>query len=104
MLIVSSCEDETIKKSCAIVEPVENIKWLKEKVQERKTSEYCQVVQRGTLNGHSVFVIGTCAPNVISIKAVYDCEGNLLCYNGDETCPDFDQEVKALEVIWQNGK
>ncbi|MGV3539535.1 MAG: hypothetical protein ACO1OQ_06960, partial [Rufibacter sp.] len=104
LAFATSCEEEVVKKSCTVAEPTKNIKWLKERVQELEGADYCQVVQRGTLKGHSVFVVGTCEPNVISIRAVYDCEGNLFCYNGDETCPDFDHEVQNLQVIWENGK
>ncbi|QHL88642.1 hypothetical protein GU926_14880 [Nibribacter ruber] len=104
LVAFSSCELEEVKRTCDVARPTENIKWLRERVQELERSNRCQVVRQGTYNGHSVFVIGSCEPGVNSINSVYDCEGSLLCFNGDETCPDFDKEVKDLRVIWKNAK
>lgn len=102
VFLTAGCEQEEFKRGCNVLDPVQEIKWLHERVEELKTSSNCQFVQQGKYNGHSVFVLGSCDANVNSINAVYDCEGNLLCFNGDETCPNFNQEVTDLKIIWTN--
>ncbi|RNI33172.1 hypothetical protein EFA69_01775 [Rufibacter immobilis] len=101
---LSGCEEEVLYKACVVSEPTQNIEWLRRRVQELQKSEYCQAVQTGNLNGRTVFVLRNCDPAVNSIDAVYDCDGNLLCYAGDDTCPNFSKEVRELRVIWTNGK
>jgi hypothetical protein len=100
----SSCEEEPLYPTCVVANPVQNLGWLREQVRQLETSEYCQFVQSGTLNGQLVFVLGNCAPHMNAIHSVYDCEGNLLCYAEDETCPNFASEVENLKVLWTNGK
>ncbi|WP_210486682.1 DUF6970 domain-containing protein [Rufibacter aurantiacus] len=104
ILALTSCEDEQVYQTCVVANPTQEIEWLRVKVQELQASEYCQVVQTGTWKNRTVFVLASCEPNVNSISSVYDCDGNLLCYGGDETCPDFSKEVKDLQPIWTNGK
>ncbi|MFC6996095.1 DUF6970 domain-containing protein [Rufibacter roseus] len=104
LLSFTACEEEDIQQTCTVADPAQNIAWLKEKVKDLQASEYCQVVQRGMLNGRSVFVIQNCDPAINAIRAVYDCDGNVICYSGDDTCPNFESEVKRLEVVWSNGK
>jgi len=104
LLAFTSCEEESMYGTCLVENPTQDLEWLREKVQELQKSEYCQFVQRGTLHGRPVFVLGNCDPNINSISSVYDCEGNLVCYGGDDTCPDFFKEAKDLQLIWTNGK
>lgn len=100
----TACEEEQIQQTCTVANPAQNIAWLKSKTQELQTSEFCQVVQRGSLKGRSVFVIQNCDPSINAIQTVYDCDGNIICYSGDDTCPNFDSEVDQLVVVWHNGK
>ncbi|WP_207433024.1 DUF6970 domain-containing protein [Sabulibacter ruber] len=104
LVAFTSCEEEQVNRTCLVENPVQNIGWLRTRVLDLQKSEYCQFVKTGTLRGNTVFVLGNCAPGINSIDSVYDCDGNLLCYGGDETCPNFFEEVKNLKTIWTNGK
>ncbi|RNI26194.1 DUF6970 domain-containing protein [Rufibacter latericius] len=104
LFVLTSCEEETICKTCEVGNPVQEIGWLNAKAQQLEQSDYCQFVQTGNWEGRTVFVLGNCDPLINSISSVYDCDGNLLCYGGDETCPDFSKEVKDLKLVWTNGK
>ncbi|KAA3436139.1 DUF6970 domain-containing protein [Rufibacter hautae] len=101
---LTSCEEEPMYKTCVVANPTQELEWLRVKVQELEKSQYCQFVQSGHWKGRTVFVLGNCDPLINSISSVYDCDGNLLCYGGDETCPDFSKEVKNLKIVWKNGK
>ncbi|ALI99417.1 DUF6970 domain-containing protein [Rufibacter tibetensis] len=104
LIAFTSCEEEQVYKTCVVENPVQELEWLRVKVSELQKSEYCQFVQTGNFKGRTVFVVGNCDPLINSINSVYDCDGNLLCYGGDETCPNFQQEVKDVKLVWTNGK
>ncbi|WP_205501614.1 DUF6970 domain-containing protein [Rufibacter psychrotolerans] len=104
LVALTSCEEEPEERTCLVANPVQNMGWLRTRVQGLQQSEYCQFVKVGTLQGSTVYVLGNCAAGINSIDSVFDCDGNLLCYGGDETCPNFSKEVKNLKTIWTNGK
>jgi hypothetical protein len=104
LLTLIACEEEQPQMTCLVADPVQNLAWLNAKVQELEKSPYCQYVSRGSLRGNTVFLIGLCEPAISSIDAVYDCDGNLICYGSDDSCPDFYKEVKDLTPVWTNRK
>lgn len=81
---------------CGVVNPTENLQWLKDRINELKTntefSKYLYV-QQSTYDGQTVFMFGSCCPFCNSTTLVRDCSGNTLDISSREVTDPF-------TVIW----
>jgi hypothetical protein len=90
-------EPEPIKV-CGVVDPVENLAWLKAIIDDYKKDTNgmltYQYVQQSTYEGNTVFIFGNCCPVCDFVPLIKDCEGNTV-----EISPGG--ELGPNTVIWK---
>lgn len=90
LLTMLSCkdDDDNLSNSCHISNPVEDLDWLKEKIEElaQTDSELLKYfyVSQNTYMGKTIFIFPNCCPHCNSVVPVYDCEGNNIGFVGDD--------------------
>lgn len=63
--------------TCGVSNPVEDIAWLKDRIDYFESTNVTVVYLWQTeYQDKTIFVLGTCAENSDPILAAYDCEGN----------------------------
>ncbi len=82
LFLSCSGKGNTITAACGVDNPIEDLAWLKDYIEELKNSsqdlsQYFFVAQ-GTYNRETVFVFNNCCPNCTTIVPIFDCEGNSL--------------------------
>lgn len=93
LLTMLSCKDDDVDKlsnSCQVSNPVEDLEWLKEKIEEliaQTDSEFLKYfyVSQNTYMGKTVFIFPNCCPTCNTAIPVYDCEGNPIGFVGDDS-------------------
>lgn len=94
------------KYFCNSENPTEEIPWLKEIKEDLMKSAKISGFQiiGYTYKGESVFYIDACYYCPDDIKAVYDCNGNVICefggITGLNTCPDFETEATDSTMLF----
>lgn len=107
-LLVISCtndDDLPVISACNVGNPIEELSWLKEEIERRKTnptvdSRYCYIVQ-AISNNTTVFVYEDCNPLVDKIFTIYDCSGELIGYVGDENFSN--ENISKRQIIYKPG-
>jgi hypothetical protein len=98
-LMTAACEKSS-SEFCGGDRPEKTLTWLKEEIDLRSSSPYCQSISRSTYRNQTVFIFTFCDPNVNSIPQLYDCDGNLLSLTVEEY-----QNLNftgPIELIWKN--
>ena len=91
LLTMLSCkdDDDKLSNSCQVSNPIEDLDWLKEKIEElAQTDSELQkyfYVSQNTYMGKTVFIFPNCCPTCNTAVPVYDCEGNSIGFVGDGT-------------------
>ncbi|MFI0430519.1 hypothetical protein [Mariniflexile sp. HMF6888] len=91
LLTISSCkdDDDNLSNSCQVSNPIEDLDWLKEKIEElaQTDSELLKYfyISQNTYMGKTVFIFPNCCPTCNTVVPVYDCEGNPIGFVGDDT-------------------
>lgn len=101
LLIALSCDDSEPRPACAVDNPVEDLPWLADIIEEAEATEYWHnftYIQQAYYLNQPVFIIGNCCPNCSYIVPVYNCEGVLICYLHD--C--LDGFLKHEKLIWKS--
>jgi len=91
------CDENDGPSVCGVQNPVEDIAWLKQLVEDSATeslSEYAYIKQ-GKYKGEQVFYWGSCCPNCNWALVLRDCSGNAI--EGEYTLDDIEDQ----KVIWQ---
>ncbi|SFG35424.1 hypothetical protein SAMN04487988_10367 [Algoriphagus hitonicola] len=101
MLVFSfSCQEkENPIQACGVENPVANLTWLNERVEELESTEFGRnysYISEVLYQGQTLFMEGNCCPNCNSVFTYYDCQGNL-----------FEDEIASTEVtenklIWKS--
>lgn len=99
-----SCENnDELTNTCIVSKPLEDLSWLQEKVMELEDSDselkiYFYVSQ-AIYNEETVFIFPNCCPVCNTLVPVYNCEGELLGYIGDD---NFDSSLLENDItIWK---
>lgn len=90
------CADSENPTSCGVENPVEDLAWIKEAIEESSSnglSQYSYLIQ-GSYKGETVFSWGSCCPFCNFAVIVTDCQGNLI---EDASI----SEVKNQKIIWK---
>jgi hypothetical protein len=101
----NNCSDSDLCY-CDTENPVNDLNWLKEIINaepfnQTDTAEiyYC------IYNNIEGFVVDMCVFCPDAMVFFYDCEGNIICefggYLGLNTCPDFEENLSKIELIWK---
>jgi len=102
-LLFSSCrEEKLITNTCNVVDPVTDINWLSDLIQELEQnnsdiSQYFYLIQ-ADLDGSTVFVLNNCCPFCNTTITIQDCSGQMIGTIGK----DFDiGELQHIEILWE---
>lgn len=94
-------DDNPSSKTCG-EDPLENIEWLKELVNNTDTNGL-EIIQYN-YKEQIVFSINSCLNCADNLIVVFDCERNKVCEFGGiaglNTCPDFDTEATNGTIIF----
>jgi len=103
---VLSCskEEDSINTSCGFNKPIEKIEWLNDFVKEYEQMEqdgnefiqYAYILQ-APFKLKTVFVVGNCCPNCLSIIIVRDCSGK----DVETTSDEYTDLLEKGTVIWK---
>lgn len=97
--VVVSCQKADLKReknTCNVVEPTEELAWLKAEIDESRQDEYTYYVM-ATYKRKTVFYNGNCNPAVNYASSVRNCSGELIGYR-NELAEEFTNET----VIYQH--
>ncbi|GEO03072.1 hypothetical protein AAE02nite_07360 [Adhaeribacter aerolatus] len=97
-----SCEQNNPEIACDIKDPVNNLAWLKAKIQAFEKSNMCdnnacymQVYKVNTGNQQQI-VTWVTGPAVDGIPQYYTCTGELIICTNEDPCPN----LTNAELIW----
>jgi len=102
VLLAAACDRENCHEpkfvACGVVNPAENIAWLRATIDQYKNdtsdeAKYRYILQ-AICNGRTVFVFGNCCPYCLSRIDVKDCDGN-------DVDVKADAPTQTVTVIWQ---
>ncbi|CAH8285412.1 hypothetical protein EV196_1019 [Mariniflexile fucanivorans] len=105
VFIIFSCckKDNDVTNTCNVSNPVEDLTWLKEQIQElENTSSYESketYILQTKHDGNSLFILGNCCAACNSVSTVYNCEGEMIGYIGDDTF-NFNL-IENSTIIWK---
>lgn len=104
VLLSSSCSDndDTIPLACGVADPTEDIGWLKNEIEDLKSSDsgiqqYFYVWQ-GIYDSQTVFVFDNCCPFCNTVVPVYNCQGEQLGFLGNEI---LQEELKETTIVYK---
>lgn len=107
LFTLTSCDNEDDSLKRCSDNPLEEIKWLKELVDNENNTNNSMGLEiiEYVYKGQTVFMVDNCINNCSdSLVTVYDCEKNILCEFGGiaglNTCPDFDSEAINKKILF----
>ncbi len=108
-VVVASCKDQEKNKVCNVKNPLTDLPWLKELVNDKNQSPgiYVNIFQCDYNNGHDGFLIEPCVNCDDYILQLYSCNGTILFnLTGTLEIEAFYQEldIKSKKLIWTNIK
>ena len=105
-IVAFSCQkdnDDNLTTTCNVSNPIEDLAWLKEQIQElEKTSLYESgeiYILQTEHDGNTIFILGNCCTACNSVSTVYNCEGEMIGYIGDDTF-NFNL-IENSTIIWK---
>lgn len=105
LALVSACgsHDFSQANTCNVTNPIEDLSWLKAVIADLNNSElgrkYWYITQ-ATYKLETVFIVGNCCPNCLTVSPVYACNGELLFHASDEQFKD----IKGASLIWTSNE
>jgi len=95
-----TCNNSTDTKVCGIKDPVNNIGWLKERVENADEIE----IFTYKYNDLDYISVNPCPGCPDSMLEIFDCQGNVFCtiggITGKNTCPaDFLEKSEKLLLL-----
>lgn len=108
-LSIISCknDDDNLNNTCSVANPIEDLDWLKEKIEELEQSSLFEsgeiYISQANYNGNTIFILGNCCALCNSVISVYDCEGELIARLGYDDENDFVINFDIFErdtIIW----
>lgn len=82
--------------SCNVLNPVEEIGWLKSAIESVKNDEYAYYVM-GNYKGETVFYYGNCNPVIDYVSVIKNCNGDNLGYLNEKL-----GDIKDKTIIWKH--
>lgn len=104
LLFMTSCHERMEPNyACSVSDPLENIGWLSEKVQELEESPLSSYffISMARYKSKTVFIFDNCCPNCASFVPVINCEGETIGHIGSgEGGIDYSR-LKDIVMIWK---
>ncbi|MGV3585813.1 MAG: hypothetical protein ACO1OF_02325 [Adhaeribacter sp.] len=97
-----SCERNDTEIACDIKDPVNNLPWLKAKVETFEKSNMCENnacnlrIYKVNSGNQQLIVTWVTGPAVDGIPQYYTCTGELIICTNEDPCPN----ISAAELIW----
>jgi hypothetical protein len=95
-----SCEKDenkdTESNKCNVSNPIEDLDWLKQEIDDVKHDEYSYYVM-ATYEGETVFYYGNCNPLINYISIVRNCNGDSLGFTND-----LYDELTDISTLWKH--
>ena len=95
-----SCEkdenNDTESNKCNVSNPIEDLDWLKQEIDDVKQDEYSYYVM-ATYEGETVFYYGNCNPVINYISIVRNCNGDSLGLTND-----LYDELTDVSTLWKH--
>jgi hypothetical protein len=97
-----SCEKNDTEIACDITDPVNNLPWLKAKVDSFVKSDFCEnnacslQIYKVSDGNRQLLVTWVYGPAVDGRPQYYTCSGKLIICTGEEPCPN----LNTAELIW----
>jgi hypothetical protein len=104
LVLLFSCEkDKTIKNSCNVKNPLNDLEWMVNAIKfveqlKPEESQYISI-SMATYNGESVFYSIYCDPAVDQVVPIRNCSGETIGYWGE--IPQ--EELLDQQVIWRSS-
>lgn len=90
---------------CEVDNPLEDIPWLKERVDAMISNNIKAYVYRCIYNNQPGFLINDCVSCRDGIAFFASCDGILVCrfggFTGEVSCPDFNEKLTLKELIFE---
>lgn len=90
---------------CNVDNPLEDLPWLKNKVNTMKRNKQQAEIHRWIYNSIEGFVVTECVKCADGLTYFYNCEGKVICEFGGMfgriTCPDFEEKTTLRELIFE---
>ncbi|MEI9917983.1 MAG: hypothetical protein WDO14_04185 [Bacteroidota bacterium] len=96
LIALSACQHDEPKTNCDVDDPINNVPWLKQKVQEIESSQSRQAytVYKVKYNGETGFYISFCCAACNMIVLFYHCDGT------STPVSDFSQ-METIATLWK---
>ena len=104
LLILFSCSDndDKIGEACGMVNPPENLTWLKNEINNRElnTSDLTKYfyISQANYNSQTVFVYDNCCPICNTFIVVYNCAGDSI---GQVHADIQREDIKNPKIIYK---
>lgn len=98
--VFASCkETEDPVLACGVADPVKNLSWLNEMINEIESSDFADnsFLVMSTYQNQTVFFVNYCCINCLSVAPIYlNCEGNIIEAEG------IGNQLENSQVIWKS--
>lgn len=88
--------EESIDDVCNVSNPIEDLDWLKEKINSVNQDEY-SYYNMASYQGETVFYYGNCDPAINYVSIVRNCTGDSLGFTFD-----LYDELTEISTIWKH--
>jgi hypothetical protein len=80
LIFACSCSSNVDNEPCNVADPLNDLPWLKAKVQELEQHDLREYfyVDKAYYNGIMVFVFADCCPTCNTVMPMYNCEGEFV--------------------------
>ena len=95
-LILGCKNDDDFNNTCNVLNPIEDLSWLKERAQELEPQSGEFYISQAEYKGNTIFIFGNCCAACNTIVPVYNCEGTKLGNIGDS---NFSTDILNNDVI-----
>lgn len=101
ILLTFSCgENITKQNSCSVSDPIHDLTWLADEINDMSESggsQYLYVTQ-ANYRFSTVFLFKNCCPDCLYVLSVYNCSGEIIGHIGSEI---DDSDLRNEKVIWK---
>ncbi|MDO5979759.1 hypothetical protein [Flavivirga spongiicola] len=107
LLTILSCNnDDDFRNTCNVINPIEDLSWLKAKIAEfeKENSDFLKFLyfSQTKYNEQTVYVLGDCCPNCNTVFLVYNCAGTNIGTLGNGDGYITSDILNSGTIIWKS--
>lgn len=99
--LLISCKSDDNLPSCSFENPIEDLVWLKQKVDELNNSKHKEIINQASYKNQTVFVFSICCYSCNTVITVYNCSGEKIGYIGGDNEVSWD-DISDSKKIWES--